>query len=202
MHSRPGIQLEVIETHPAQVFDESGAEMQLVTLALAVSRWSQGVFFRNNWAQIQAEVGGRWENVADTFSLSSLGPGEVKREQLLFPARAESCRIRLQWAGASLPWRLGGVVSRLGIKLPPSYWSWAGWPKPPEGRNPRWKTIVLVRALTLNRQPSHVSLHNPPVHRAGAGPSTFRAVRKSNISMLFGVPSRAPVGDWHRWAVA
>jgi hypothetical protein len=114
------IKLEVIETRPAQVFDDSGAEMQLVTLAVSVSPGGQSVYFRNEWTKVQAKVAGRWEKVEDTFALTSLGPGQMRREQLLFPGRAESCRVRLEWAGPSLLWRLGRLASRFGLKLPPS----------------------------------------------------------------------------------
>jgi hypothetical protein len=138
---RARVDIKVTKTEPAQIFDDAGAEMVLVTLAFqrpAHEPWISVECHTN----VEAQIAGSWKVVGNTLSLGSLGSGETKQEVILMPGNAERCRIHLTCAGASIRWRFGTWLSRRGVKLPPNYWEWAGWPRA-EGRNPHWNSFSI-----------------------------------------------------------
>jgi hypothetical protein len=123
------------------MFDEAGEEMVLITLAFTSSRHGSWICVKSG-ANVEAHLAGHWKMLNNTVSPGSLGDGETRQDIILTPAKADQCRIHLSYAGASIPWRFGGWLSRRGVKLPPKYWDWAGWPRA-EGQNPRWKTFTI-----------------------------------------------------------
>ena len=151
--SRPAIQVEVVGIKAAEVIDDTGTEMSLVTLSMTNRLGSETLFLGHDGAKVDARVAGAWIEVRETFLPSQLGANESKEASFFVPGGADRCRIRLQYALVSVAWRLGGSLSRLGIKLPPRYWQWAGWPKA-EGRNPSWKELRIEFPLVRRRASS------------------------------------------------
>jgi hypothetical protein len=116
----------------------------MVFVTLAFSRPPRGSWiYVESVTNVEARISGHWKTVENALWLGSLGGGETKQEVLLMPGNAERCRIHLRYAGASVPWRFGGWLSRFGVKLPPKYWRWTGWPRP-DGRSPRRNCRIEV----------------------------------------------------------
>jgi hypothetical protein len=139
--SRPPVDVRVISSEPAQIYDDAGVEMALVTLVF--SRPVDETWIVVASAEAEAKVAGRWMALPDTLSLGSLGGGsQTEPALILMPGGTQRCRIRLKYAGASMAWRVGGWLSRRGVKLPPRYWTRAGWPRA-EGRKPHWKNASV-----------------------------------------------------------
>jgi hypothetical protein len=147
------LEIKVVGKEPAGMFDDAGSEMFLVKIAISIPPHTRSaLYFGKNRPVVEFKVGDRWSEVQDTFSLSSLGADETKKEVLLMASGADRCRIGLKYAYASIWWNLGGFVSRCGIKLSPSYWRWAGWPNA-EGTHPRWKSTTIEIPLAPNSFP-------------------------------------------------
>lgn len=142
------VDVKVTKAEPAQVFDDAGKEMVLVMLTFSMPAEGSWICVQSG-AEVEAKLSGQWITLDQTVSPGSLGSGETREELLLVPGSADRCRIHLRYAGASIPWRFGGWLARRGIRLPPSYWGWAGWPRA-EGRNPRWNNSNVELALVPN----------------------------------------------------
>jgi hypothetical protein len=166
--SRPALEVRIANTQPAGMLDDTGAEMSLVTLAIRRSPHSRNtLYFGNNPAKVEARVAGRWLEVQNSFSVGALGTNETKEVLLLVPGGADLCRIHLRYARACLRWRLGGLPWRCGIKMPPKYWAWAGWPHA-EGENPRWREIRMEFPFAPSSPPAtgtSKGSHNEAMHR-------------------------------------
>ncbi len=147
------VEITVMGSQPTEMVDNAGSKMSLLTLFISRPPEAKStVYFGMHPAVIEYKVGDRWREGQDTFRLGSLGANETRKELLLRATGADRCRIRLTYAGASVWWKLGGVVSQWGITLPRSYWKWAGWPNA-EGTHPHWKSATIEIPLAPNPLP-------------------------------------------------
>jgi len=166
--SVPVIEVTIVSSEPAGMLDDTGAEMCLMTLAISRPPHSKDVlYFWDNHAKAEVRVSGHWDEVQNSFSLATLGANSTKEALLLVPRDADLCRIHLRYARASLRWRLGGLLWRCGIKMPPKYWAWAGWPHA-EGKNPRWREIRTEFPLAPSSPPptgTSKGSHSEAMHR-------------------------------------
>jgi hypothetical protein len=184
------VEITVVGSQPAEIVDDAGAEMSLLTLVISrPAHTKSAVYFGRNPAVVEFKIGDRWNEVKDTFCLGSLGADETKKEVLLRASGADRCRIRLKYAGASVWWILGWFVSRRGIKLPPSYWDWAGWPNA-EGAHPHWKDTTIEIPLAPNLLPLGDSNR---VHNERSGVDAGRA---SLLAFLCAWPGATHRGRW------
>jgi len=143
------VNVRVTSRQPAEILDDAGAEMTLVTLGISRSGYHESsVYFEPHSIRVSVNVGGRWLELSDSPSVGAVGPSETKEVDVLMPSAATLCRIHLLYAGASIPWRAGAELARLGIKLPPRYWAWAGWPRA-EGAHPRWRGAEIEVPLRV-----------------------------------------------------
>jgi len=167
-NSAPAVQVRVVSSEPAGMLDDTGAQMYLMTLAVSRPPQSKdALYFWDNHAKVEARVSGHWSEVQNSFSLATLGANSTKEALLLVPRDADLCRIHLRYARASLRWRLGGLLWRCGIKMPPKYWAWAGWPHA-EGKNPRWREIRMEFPFAPSSSPATGTTkasHNEAMHR-------------------------------------
>lgn len=162
------VDVRVTKTESAQMFDDSGAEMVLVTLAFSRPAHASWICVKSG-AELKSRIAGQWKMLDNTLSLSSLAGGETRQEVILMPGNADRCRIHLAYAGASTAWRFGGWLSRRGLKLRPKYWNWAGWPRA-EGPKPRWKNYSIELPLAQNPGTDRASnaAHNHAIQRMRA----------------------------------
>jgi hypothetical protein len=115
------VDIKVIRTEPAQMFDDADAEVVLVTLAVKGPAHGCWIYVER-CTNVEARIAGQWKMVENTLSLGSLSSGETKQEVILMPGNADRCRVHLRCASASFAWRFGGWLSRRGVKLTPKYW--------------------------------------------------------------------------------
>ena len=162
--SPSAIQVATVKIKPAEIADESGAEMSMVTLSISNRLRSVTLLLARDSARIEVNIAGTWVKVPGPFLPSQVRPKESKEELLIIPGGADRCRIRLQYTFVSLAWRLGGSLSRLGIKLPPRYWQWAGWPTG-LAENPSWKEFRIELPLVPHGAPSR---HSAAMNRLSA----------------------------------
>ena len=148
--SAPPLKVKVLKRESAQILDDGGADMVLLTLGLNRPDHESWVYVGSG-AKIEARIAGHWKTLENTLSPGSLGGGETREEVILVPCKADRCRINLRYAGPSIRWRFAGWLSRRGVWLSPKYWAEAGWPRP-EGQNPRWRTSSVE--IRLEQDPS------------------------------------------------
>jgi len=150
---KPPVEITVMGSQPTEIVDDAGAELSLLTLFIRRPPDAEGIVYFFGPALIEYKIDDRWREGRDTFCLGSLGANQTTKELLLRASGADRCRIHLKYAGASVWWKLGGFVSRWGIKLPATYWRWAGWPNA-EGRHPHWQSAIIEIPLAPNPLPS------------------------------------------------
>jgi len=167
-NSAPAVEVRIVGSESAGMLDDTGAEMRLMTLAVSRQPHSNdALYFWDNHAKVEARVSGHWSEVQNSFSLATLGANSTREALLLVPRDADLCRIHLRYARASLRWRLGGLLWHCGIKMPPKYWAWAGWPHA-EGKNPRWREIRMEFPFAPSSSPATGTFkgsHNEAMHR-------------------------------------
>jgi len=165
------VDVRVIKTEPAQMFDDAGAELVLVTLGF--NRPAHG-WIKVKSGEIEARIAGHWKMLENTLAPGVLCSGETRQEVILVPRSADRCRIHLRYVGPSIPYRFGGWLARRGVNLPSKYWGWVG--SRAEGRNPHLKSS----SIELPLEP------NPSAHRAsnGAHNHTMQWMRASHSAQL------------------
>jgi hypothetical protein len=184
----PAVEVRIVNTEPAEMSDDAGAEMCLATLAISrPPHIKDTLYFWDNHAKVEARVAGRWREVQNSFSLAALGVNATREALLLVPRDADLCRIRLRYARESLRWRLGRLLWRCGIKMPSEYWAWAGWPHA-EGKNPSWKEIRVEFPLAPSSvlpTGSSQGLHKETMHRKSG----------THVSLRFTCQAMPLIGD-------
>lgn len=136
------VDVRVIKTEPAQMFDDAGAELVLVTLGF--NRPAHG-WIRVKSGEVEARIAGHWKMLENTLAPGVLSSLETRQEVILVPGSADRCRIHLRYAGKSIPYFFGGWLARRGVNLPSKYWRWIG--PQPEGRNPHLKSSSIELPL-------------------------------------------------------
>ncbi len=143
-------------SEPAGIFDDSGSEMNSVTFEVSSRRIA---CIEPDSARVWVEASGRWTEYQNPPSFRS------KEILLVIPAASTRCRVSVRYADPSSRWSAGRAIERFGIKLPPKYWAWAGWPRP-EGPNPRWKECQVEIPLSASGQlQAQPAAHNEAWHR-------------------------------------
>ena len=165
------VDVRVIKTEPAQMFDDAGAEMVLVTLGF---NGPAHELIRVKSGEIEARIAGHWKMLENTLAPGVLPSIETRQEVIMVPGSADRCRIHLRYAGESIPYFFGRWLARRGVNLPSKYWRWIG--PQPEGRNPHWKSSNIELPL----EPS------PGADRAsnGAHNHTMQWMRASHSAQL------------------
>jgi hypothetical protein len=147
---RGPVEVKIIKAEPAQIVDDAGEELILVTLGFGLRVDAPWAYVQS--CKVEVLLKGRWKMLDNTLRPGSVADGATRQELALIPPSAERCRIHLRYACASIPWRLGGWLSRRGVRLPPAYWSWAGWPQA-QGSHPHWKSTSFELPLKLTLTP-------------------------------------------------
>jgi hypothetical protein len=167
------LDVRVIKTETAQMIDDTGGEMVLVTLLFSMPTRGSWVYVKSG-AKVEAQLAGHWKRLDDTLSLGSWHGGQTRQEMILMPASAGRGRILLRYGGESILERLESWLWRRGVKLPARYWAWAGRP---EGRHRFWKSFSIEFSVEPN---------------SGTGRASDGAQNVAGVSRRWGRPFRYP----------
>jgi hypothetical protein len=89
----------VLGIEPANIIDDAGAEMWLVTLSISNSvTWpNEPVFVKDSGVSVEAKVANRWVGVAGQIGDCALSHFQPHRIDVVLPANAGACRITFKW---------------------------------------------------------------------------------------------------------
>jgi hypothetical protein len=159
--------VRVVKIEPAEIFDDSGGELLLVTLRLfnrQERRDSDRVVYVTETGKFpEVSIGNRWlelEKTACPFGQglrpAELLPGFPHEAVVLLPAGSDGLRLWLRYTGRAIRrGRVRWVAERLPRyvrnRLPPKFWTWAGFVVHQPGTDWREMRVELPLwpALTL-----------------------------------------------------
>jgi hypothetical protein len=169
--SEPPLALRPVATQSVGISGEDGSEVWLVTVSIT-NLGRETLELDRRWVTLRARVSGRWVEANSVCGLgtrnfgglASLPSASVRLADLLVPAGAEACQVRIGCQRQLFRWRLleflGQQRSRfLGTRFPVLFnWLWDKyyrflWPlnvrQPPEKfpRPPRWREDTLEVAI-------------------------------------------------------
>jgi hypothetical protein len=157
-----------VKIEPAEIFEENGTEMRLVTVAISnqlAGPFAQEKILYLRDGIIETKVAERWSQLKGslaTLGSYALGPGQKNETLLLVSGDAIACRIRPQctrgvfetgnWNGfykSSSKRRLSRLAGRLPIRvrcwLPAAFWRWVGFIG--YGPSPDWRDFCVELPL-------------------------------------------------------
>lgn len=135
---------------PAGIDDDSGAELQLLTLLISNTNLPAGgpnhsmyeTVLEQRHAMVEAKLHGAWRPV-DGKLHCTVPPGYAKQTLLVVPAGTEAVRVSVTYAsrGPSIRWQLLWSVARfehfIGVRFAPAgFYNWAY--QQPTRRTSRW----------------------------------------------------------------
>jgi len=146
--ARSGLPIEakVLRIEPAQIFDDAGAEMSLVTVILTCPTNTTWFFTRSRGTTAEARIAGKWLQIYDPIApwlSEAIRPNETL---VVVPAGTEKCRIRLCYATSSFRWHIAAWAMRHHVKLAQSFWR--NWGYSRAGAHPHWKTTTIEFPLS------------------------------------------------------
>jgi hypothetical protein len=153
--------VSVLGIEPANIMDDAGAEMWLVTLSISNSvTWpNEPVFVKDSDIPVEAKVASRWVGVEGQIGLCALSHFQPHRIDVVVPANAGACRITFKWTRARLTsGRLRWIAENSGGWLPSEVrnqlWrhAWGGFPS--YRPSSHWREVcvelpVLLRAASM-----------------------------------------------------
>ncbi len=167
--------LNIVSMEPAEIVDDDGEDMWLVTLGLRnldsrPPSPENCLNVKNAGGAIEAKVANRWVQVEGALDCG-LAPGGNCERLFLMPARIEGCRVSLKYTGSRL---VGGQLWRLSLRLPEfvrfrmshEFWRWVGsFGMPHYVPSLHWREISVELPLpSTSTRPASISgeAHNPP----------------------------------------
>ena len=150
-----------VSAEPSGMFDNSGAELLLVTFTINNTnrleeshRHSNTMWVKDSSKPMEVRIRNGWSAAPPTSAPSttfSLVAGQETQNILLAPFETAACRIWLQYTGerVSYPATLKGISLSIATKLPVcvrsrisyKFWRWAGFPKAVRGT--KWKEVYV-----------------------------------------------------------
>ena len=159
--ARCPLALSVVSVEPADIYDDSGAEMWLATLSISNSdvrprRPENGLYIKNGGKAIEARVAGRWVEVEGGFACK-LDPQDTCARSFLLPPGAESCRVRLEYARAVFvrgrtAWFAERLPRWIRYRMSYKFRRWAGFSQ--YGPSSHWREITLEMPLPPKKSKS------------------------------------------------
>jgi hypothetical protein len=147
--------LNVVRVEPAEIIDDTGKEMSLVTFTISnperrTNHVENLCFVGDSGRRIEAKVADRWI-VVERPSLRlwgcQLGPGEKCEEEILLPTGTGACRLWLRYTGPGFSARLFRLAARLPLavrrRLSNRFWRWANI----SGPSSHWREIRIELPL-------------------------------------------------------
>jgi len=139
---------------PAEIYDDTGAELWFATLSLSNSdtrprRPENGLYVKNGSRPIELKVANRWTEVEGGFACK-LDPQDKCSRGFLLPPGAESCRLRLDYARAVFikgrkAWFAERLSGWIRFRMSYKFWRWAGFSQ--YGPSSNWREITLELPL-------------------------------------------------------
>jgi hypothetical protein len=149
--------------------DPFGREVCVFVLSISNAA-TQAIYLDNPWAQFK--VAGRWTESTPLLPPGQLSPGGTVPKIFCGPLASEACRFHVQYARATLRFRIAGWVSRHGVPFPSELSK--RWELAPVGTHPQWKEAELEVPFPaeLNLQlRSSAAQHNPLAPASSRCPS-------------------------------
>lgn len=148
------LELTLTNEEPSGVLDEEGRELSLVSLCIGNTDRVRVMIEKDPHFEINA--GGRWKAVAQPLNFGRIDANGSLVEQIVVPANATGCRLRLRYQTETwrsrLHARIGDSGRRRLLRIPwlcKMLWvdSWNTFPNPP-----RWREADLTIQLGDSRE--------------------------------------------------
>jgi hypothetical protein len=164
---------KLLSVEQANVTDDRGAEMLLVTVAISnalptsmAGPHFEPVFIRDADIPIEAKIDSRWARIEGVIGTAALRPygSDMHKIQLVVPEKTDSVRMRFKYASASVVSSRLSYLSEdltMGIRtnLPATFWRSAGFVR--YRPSSAWKEQKIELPLHLPIVPLNESLQAP-----------------------------------------
>ena len=141
------IELSVGSLEPVEMETESGEPVFALPVTISTpGTWpkpNSAVFFEPGSTRAEARLPGAsnaWVEAHCTMPADRISAGWAAAGTVLVTQQTEAIRLRLKCTGRSLPWRLAGFISQIGVHIPPKVLARLG---PLPGRKPRWREVTV-----------------------------------------------------------